>query len=172
MSRYIKDMELQLPENEVLEVINTFLEDGEFYKGQWQGKSCYTSDYGLNGGGAYRSVNRNLQQVYFFDYTYLDGKLHFEAWVRDGKTKENGLTGVYNFAMKQPYAALVSRLEKNLTDKLPAGSELRMQAEAQNEPLKKSSSKMDTGRQILGLVSLLLLLMAFMNVLKHLGIFY
>ncbi len=172
MSRYIKDMELQFPENEVQEIINSFLEDGGFYQGQWQGKSCYVSDYGLNGSGSFGSMNKNLQQIYFFDYTYVDGRLHFEAWVRDGKKNENGLTGAYNFAMKQPYTTLVLRLQKKLTDKLPAGSELRIQAESQNELLQKSSNKMNTGKQILGLLGLIAFFFAFMNVLRHLGIIF
>ncbi len=172
MSRYMMDMELRLPEDEVQEIIHSFLESGGFYPGQWQGKPCYVSDYGLNGPGYSGSINKNLEQIYFFDYTYLEGRLHFEAWVRDGKKNENGLTGAYNFAMKQPYTALVSRLQKNLTERLPSGSELRLKAEAQNELLQKSGDKMNTGKQILGVVGFIMLFIALMNVLRHLGIFY
>lgn len=73
--------------------------------------------------------HRGEYQDIFSDYTYENGKLHFKAWVKDGKTKEKGLTGWYLWQLKAPYANLVSSLEKELIDKLPQDSELRLQAE-------------------------------------------
>lgn len=115
MSRYVRDMELQLPEGDVQAVIQDFLSRGGFYQGQWKGETCYVSDYGP--GGPYNSYGQSITaQVYFFEYSYQNGMLHFEAWVRDGKTKEVGLTGAYIFTMKQPYTALVSDMEKRLIE--------------------------------------------------------
>ena len=166
MSRYIKDMELQLPEEEVLEVIQAFLDDGGFYKGQWQGKICYTTDYGFGYPGA---AVKNLEQFYFFEYSYACGKLHFEAWLRDGKTKEMGLTGMYNIAAKQPYTALISKLEENLIAKMPEGSKERVQIESEHEMIRNDSRKMNTGNKIMQVASVIAFLIALLSVLMHLG---
>ena len=37
MGRYIREMELQLPESEVRELIDGFLKENGFYIGEWQG---------------------------------------------------------------------------------------------------------------------------------------
>ena len=159
MSRYIRDMELQLPENDVQEIIDSFLENGGFYKGVWKGKPCYISDYGDFG---------NLKEMYFFDYTYVNGKLHFEAWVKDGKTNEIGLTGAYNFMMKQPYTTQVASLENNLIAKLPMGSEQRIKAESGSKLIKNNNRKMDKGRQVVYFCSIIALAIALLNVMNRL----
>ena len=93
MGRYIREMELQLPESEVRELIDGFLKENGFYIGEWQGKICWTADFGINTLFTPLRVTKANTGIYFFDYTYENGKLHFEAWLRDGKKKEVGLTG-------------------------------------------------------------------------------
>lgn len=162
-------MELQLPESDVQSVINGFLQDGGFYKGEWQGKSCYVSDYGM---GKVGGTGQIVEKIYFFDYAYANGKLHFEAWVRDGKTKEIGLTGMYNFMMKQPYTALVAQLENNLIDKLPIESGQRIQIESENKITKKASRRMNKGSRIVYVAAVVMLIYALLNVLRHMGLLF
>ena len=175
MSRYIRDMELQLPENDVQAVVQDFLNKGGFYQGEWKGEVCYVSDYGpsANGpGGPCNSYGQSLTlQVYFFKYSYQNGILHFEAWVRDGKTKEVGLTGAYVFTLKQPYTALVSAMENHLMEMLPMGSALRNRAEADSRAIADNSRRMTKGRSLVYALSLIFMVYAFINVLRHLGIF-
>lgn len=170
MSRYIRDMELQLPENDVQAVVQDFLNKGGFYQGEWKGEACYVSDYGP--GGPCNSYGQSLTlQVYFFKYFYQNGILHFEAWVRDGKTKEVGLTGAYVFTLKQPYTALVSAMENRLMEMLPAESALRNRAEADSRAIADNSRRMTKGMSLVYALSLIFIVYAFINVLRHLGIF-
>lgn len=169
MSRYIRDIELQLPEDEVQAVVQDFLRKGGFYQSEWKGEKCYTSDYGMMGpGNSYGQSN--LSQFYFFIYTYQRGILHFEAWARDGKTKEMGLTGAYSFTVKQPYAVMVSAMENCLMEMLPAGSALRTSAESGSQAIMNSSRKMSKAMPLVYAISLIFVAYALINVLRHLGI--
>jgi len=171
MGRYIREMELQLPESEVRELIDGFLKENGFYIGEWQGKICWTADFGINTLFTPLRVTKANTGIYFFDYTYENGKLHFEAWVKDGKKKEMGLTGWYLWQLKTPYANLVSSLEKELIDKLPQDSGLRLQAE-DSVYLENSSRRMSKAYLLLGIVGILVMITTFFNVVNRiLGLF-
>lgn len=166
MSRYIRDMVLQLPEDQVRTVINEFLQNGNFYQGTWKDKACYVGDYGFDSYG-----QSMIAGIYFFEYTYENGTLHFEAWVRDGKTKEIGLTGAYSFTTKQPYAARIAALENQFIQSLPPESPLRVQAETDSSAITGNARKMSKGMSVVYAISVLALLFALLNVLTHLGLF-
>ncbi len=171
VSRYIREIDLQLPEDEVQGLIDGFLKGNGFYRDEWQGKICWTADFGMNMAVSPLRVTEANTRIYFFDYTYENGKLHFEAWVKDGKTKEKGLTGWYLWQLKTPYANLVSSLEKELIDKLPQDSELRLQAE-DSVQLENSSKRMSKAYLLLGIVGILVLITTFFNVVNRiLGLF-
>ena len=165
MSRYIREIDLQLPENEVRGLMDRFLKENGFYRGEWKGQTCWTADYGMNK----PATALKITGVYFFDYTYENGRLHFEAWVRDGKKKETGLTGWYNWQMKAPYTGLVAGLEKKLINELPQDSELRLQA-GDSIQIEDNKRRMDKARLILGAICLLFFMNALFNVLKHVAL--
>ena len=48
VSRYIREIDLQLPEDEVQGLIDGFLKGNGFYRDEWQGKICWTADFGMN----------------------------------------------------------------------------------------------------------------------------
>ncbi len=169
MGRYIREMELQLPESEVRELIDGFLKENGFYIGEWQGKICWTADFGINTLFTPLRVTKANTGIYFFDYTYENGKLHFEAWLRDGKKKEVGLTGWYLWQTKEPYTDLVSKLEKELINKLPQDSDLRLQA-GNSAQIENSNRKMGKAHQLLGVVGLIVLIEVFLSILKRLGV--
>lgn len=171
MSRYIREMELQLPESDVRGQMDGFLEESGFRRGEWQGKACWTADYGINMPIPPTRVAKAYIGIYFFDYTYEDGKLHFEAWIRDGKKKEIGLSGWYLWQLKEPYAGLVARLEGELLDRLPQESGLRLQAEGSRQ-IENSSRRMGKAHMILGIIGILVMIECFFNVLRHLGLLW
>ncbi len=166
MSRYIREMDLQLPENEVQGLIDGFLKENGFYRGEWQGQIYWTADYGINMPIPPVRVAKAYIGLYFFDYTYENGKLHFEAWIRDGKKKEIGLTGWYLWQIKEPYTGLVSKLERELIDGLPQDSELRLQA-GNSTQIENSSRRMGKAHLLLGVLGILAVAAAFFNVLSR-----
>lgn len=120
MSRYIRDIELHLPKNDVETEVYSFLQNAGFYPSNWKGEQCFCADYRPNG---IESNIKGYQGIYFFKSVYENGVLHMEAWVRDGKASETGLTGFYNVMMKQPYLNQIVGFENTLISKLPEGSE-------------------------------------------------
>ena len=61
--RYIKDIELHLPDNEIEEEIKHFLQSWDFYPTVWKEESCFCADYkDLNGMG---SNIESLKRMYF-----------------------------------------------------------------------------------------------------------
>ena len=169
MGRYIREIELQLPEDKVRGLLDGFLQENGFYSGEWQGQVCWTADWGINMPVPPVRVAKAYIGLYFFDYTYENGKLHFEAWLRDGKKKETGPMGWYLWQIKEPYAGLLSRLERELIDELPQDSELRQQA-VNSIQIENSSRRMGKAHLLLGAVSILVIAAAFFNVLRHLGL--
>lgn len=171
MTRYIREIDLQLPEEEVQGLIYGFLKENGFYRGEWQGKTCWTADFGINMAMSPLRVTKANTGVYFFDFTYENGRLHFEAWIRDGKKKEIGLTGWYLWQIKMPYTDLVSSLEKELINKLPQDSELRLQT-GNSAQIENSSRRMGKAHLILGIVGIVVSIVTFFNVINRiLGLF-
>lgn len=98
MARYLKEIELGIAPEKVEEIMVDFLQKNEFYKTTWKGESCYTADVSI------------VREVQFMKYTYENGVLHFEAWLRDGTSKEQGLTGMGAMDLKKPYLEAVLSL--------------------------------------------------------------
>lgn len=59
--RYIKDIELHLLEQEVLDEIRSFLDEGYFYQTVWRQEDCFCADaLGANDG-----LGKNLKKLFF-----------------------------------------------------------------------------------------------------------
>lgn len=168
MGRYIREIELHLPAEQVDREISAFLEQGNFYPTLWKGVNCFCADGRPD--TLPRSM-RNAKQIYFFLFDYHNGLLHTEAWLRDGKEKEIELTGHYNWMLKQPYLQQIIKLEENLIEKLPQDSKLRENCRSHMQNLKKEHKKMHLGKKAIGILSIFLFLWAFINCIAHLGIF-
>ena len=166
--RYIKDIELHLPDNEIEEEIKHFLQSWDFYPTVWKEESCFCADYkDLNGMG---SNIESLKRMYFFKSVYANGILHIEAWVRDGKNAETGITGAYNFMMKRPYLYQITTFENTLINKLPDDSELRKKNQETLNKLNKYNTRTMKAGNLIYILSILLLLWAFYEILVHIGI--
>ena len=98
MARYIKEIELGIAPEKVEEILEDFLQENTFYKTTWKGEACYTADFSV------------IKEVQFLKYSYENGVLHFEAWLRNGASKEQGLTGMGAMDLKKPYLEAVLSL--------------------------------------------------------------
>ena len=143
MTRYIKDIYLEQPEEIVEQVMNTFIEQNNFKHTLWNGEICWGASHVIVG------------EIYFFKYLYDNGTLHIEAWIRNGKTKEMGLTGWEASDLKKPYYKLIWNLIKRLLALIPAESDLL----EKNRDLFQDNKKQKRSHITSGIVIFLLLLL-------------
>lgn len=127
--RYRKDLVLGLPAETVEPIMRKFLEDNQFYQSKWRGDVCWMTDY------------FNVTGYHFFAYSYDGTTLHLEAWLRNGKDGEMGLTGFAAATSKAPYLQKINALSQQLIQLLPADSPYREQAQTQNKAEEKLLGK-------------------------------
>ena len=84
MARYERDIELQLPAEEVEEELRRFREEMLLYPTVWKGEACFCADYRPYG---LPPSSENFKRVYFFSPYYENGVLHMESWMREGNNK-------------------------------------------------------------------------------------
>lgn len=105
--RYIKDIQLDLSEDEVQNIMQRFLSTNRFeMKTSSDGKPYYV-------------MGDSVRSYCFFQYYYKDGCLHMEAWLVLGKVEE-GLTGWGSVVEKSTYLERVHGLIEELLALLPA----------------------------------------------------
>ncbi len=110
MGRYIKDIWLGLPEDEVQNVIQRFLNTNSFVLKQNFGRAPY-----------YVLGESTVRCNCFFQYHYTEGKLHMEAWLGLNNV-ESDLTGMSSVVEKSTYLQKVHQLIEELLALLPAGN--------------------------------------------------
>ena len=167
MARYRKDIELQLPAEEVEEEVQKFIAQAGHYPTNWNGEDCFCADYTPFGMPAEQEF---YKRIYFFKSAYENGVLHMEAWIRDGRMKEDTLTGMSAMTMKQPYLNEILRFENRLLAKLPEDSELRKKNMEAGQAVRKADKRQKGGMKALWGISVLVLLWAAFECLRHLGI--
>ena len=116
--RYVKDMELGLPAEAIEPLVQNFLEENDFYSGEWLGSVYWMRD------------DPKMKKCYFFDYSYDGNTLHMEAWLHMGGMDEMGLTGFFALAVKTLYLQKIHRLTEQLIGLLPADSPLKVPAQS------------------------------------------
>lgn len=107
--RYIKDIQLDLPEDEVQSIIQRFLSTNRFEMKTSSDRNPY-----------YVLGENSVRSYCFFQYHYKDGCLHMEAWLGLNKVEE-GLTGWGSVVEKSTYLERVHGLLAELLALLPAG---------------------------------------------------
>ncbi len=110
MGRYVKDIRLGLPEDEVQNVIQRFLSTNNFVLKQ----NFERAPYYVLGENAVRSYG-------FFQYHYKDGSLHIEAYLGLNNV-ESGLTGWSSAVEKSTYLQKIHQLIEEVLALLPAGN--------------------------------------------------
>lgn len=109
MGRYIKDIQLDLPEDEVQDIVQRFLGTNGFEKRAYFGKNPH-----------YVLGENSVRSYCFFQYHYKDGCLHMEAWLGLNQV-ETGLLGWGSIMEKSTYLQKVHQLIEELLVLLPAG---------------------------------------------------
>lgn len=139
MGRYIRDIELYLPETEVENELELFLQGQEFSRTTWKDEICFAASYKWGGNVA---INRgNLKELYFFKYRYENGILHLEAWIKDGKKGERSPDSFAGMDLNKPYWDSLIKLEDRLIGKLPADSDLHKRNQVYVTDVKKNSNR-------------------------------
>lgn len=110
MGRYVKDIWLGLPEDEVQNVIQRFLSTNNFVLKQ----NFERAPYYVLGESTVRSYG-------FFQYHYKDGSLHIEAWLGLNNV-ESDLTGWSSVVEKSTYLQKIHQLIEEVLALLPAGN--------------------------------------------------
>lgn len=118
MARYVKDLVLNKPEDFVTFIMTDYLQKNQFVVAEWKGEPAYRA-------GALIEGNKYLK------WSYENGTLHLEAWMKSIFGKEMGLNGVWGALQKKPYKEGLEQLFHVLEQAVPEVSELEM-AEAKN----------------------------------------
>lgn len=114
-NRFVKDIPLQVPAQEVESLMEGFLYRNGFYKTDWNKEACWAADRGI------------CEKYRLFLYSYENGVLHIEAWLRAGKTKEYSLNGWGAMNDRQTYLELMKLLIEQVLALLPQDSGIRVE---------------------------------------------
>lgn len=108
MARYIKDLVLNQPDDFVYFMMNDYLKRNEFSLAMWKKKEQ-----------AYRAGDAMLEGYRYLKWSYVNGVLHIEAWLRGSFGGEWGLTGFVGCVMKKPYRESLEMLFETLQQEIP-----------------------------------------------------
>ena len=91
MARYVKDLVLNKPEDFVTFIMNDYLQKNQFVVSEWKGEP------------AYRTGDALIEGYKYLKWSYENGTLHLEAWMKSTFGKEMGLDGFVGALQKKPY---------------------------------------------------------------------
>lgn len=109
MARFVKDLVLNKPEEFVTFVMNDYLQKNQFSMSDWKGEP------------AYRAGDAMLEGYKYLNWSYVNGSLHLEAWLKGYGKKEWGLDGFVAIAQKKPYKDSLEQLFTVLQQDVPEG---------------------------------------------------
>lgn len=109
MAKYVKELELNKPESFVTFIMEDYLKKNNFQMSTWKKESVYrTGDWMMEG---YKYLN----------WSYINGVLRVEAWMKGTFGGEMGLTGFVGAVQKAPYRKGLEQLFEVLQQELPDG---------------------------------------------------
>lgn len=109
MARFVKDLVLNKPEEFVTFVMNDYLQKNQFSMSDWKGEP------------AYRAGDAMLEGYKFLNWSYTNGTLHLEAWLKGNGGKEWDLEGFVGTVQKKPYKKSLEQLFTALQQDIPEG---------------------------------------------------
>ena len=109
MARFVKDLVLNKPEEFVTFVMNDYLQKNQFSMSDWKGEP------------AYRAGDAMLEGYKYLNWSYVNGTLHLEAWLKGNGKKEWDLDGFVAIAQKKPYKNSLEQLFTVLQQDVPEG---------------------------------------------------
>ena len=111
MARFTKDLTLNKPENFVKFVMNDYLQKNKFSMSDWKGEP------------AYRAGDAMMEGFKFLKWSYQNGVLHVEAWLKGSFGGEWNLEGFVGCMQKKPYKESLEQLFTVLQQDIPEGEE-------------------------------------------------
>ena len=114
MARYVKDLVLNKPEDFVTFIMNDYLQKNQFVVSEWKGEP------------AYRTGDAIIEGYKYLKWSYENGTLHLEAWMKSLFGKEMGLDGFVGALQKKPYREGLEQLVHVLEQAIPEASENEM----------------------------------------------
>ena len=109
MGRYVKDLVLNKPDDFVSFMMSDYLQKNQFSMSDWKGEP------------AYRAGDAMLEGYKYLKWSYQNGTLHLEAWLKSGTGKEMDLEGFVATVQKKPYKASLEQLFQVMQQDIPQG---------------------------------------------------
>lgn len=109
MARYVKDLVLNKPDDFVNFMMNDYLQKNQFAMSDWKGEP------------AYRAGDAMMEGYKFLKWSYINGTLHLEAWLKGSGGGEWNLDGFVGTLQKKPYKSSLEQLFTALQQDIPEG---------------------------------------------------
>lgn len=110
MARYVKELVLNKPESFVNFIMEDYIKKNSFVQSTWKDNEA-----------VYRAGDRMMEGFKFLKWSYNNGVLYLEAWLKGSFVKEMGLTGFVATVQKTPYRKSLEELYEVLQQELPEG---------------------------------------------------
>lgn len=107
MARYIQNVVLNKPADFVSFIMNDYLQKNGFTMSDWKGEP------------AYRAGDAMMEGYKFLKWSYTDGVLHLEAWMKGSFGGEWGLDGFVGCLQKKPFKNNLTQLITVLQQSIP-----------------------------------------------------
>lgn len=146
MARYTKDLVLNKPEDFVSFMMNDYLNKNEFSMSDWKGEP------------AYRAGDPMLEGYKYMKWSYSNGTLHLEAWMKGSFGGEMGLDGFVGVLQKKPFKDSLEQLYTALQQEIPEGG---YEQGGQSQPIPVQTvdnSQAATLSLVLGIIAIVMVL--------------
>lgn len=114
MARYIQNVTLNKPDDFVSFIMNDFLQKNSFVMSDWKGEA------------AYRTGDPMFEGYKYLKWSYANGVLHLEAWLKGTFGGEWDLEGFVAIAQKKPYKnnleQLIALLQQDIPQPVPGAA--------------------------------------------------
>ncbi|MEY8326460.1 DUF4190 domain-containing protein [Lachnospiraceae bacterium 54-11] len=119
MARYVRELVLNKPDDFVSFMMNDYLQKNKFSMSDWKGEP------------AYRAGDAMMEGYKYLKWSYSNGTLHVEAWLKGNFGKEMGLTGFVATLQKKPFRdsleQLYSTLQQDISQTQGSGGAIPVQ---------------------------------------------
>lgn len=107
MARYTQDVVLNKPDDFVQFMMNDYLQKESFSQSDWKGAPAYRRGDGF------------IEGFRYLTWSYNNGVLHLEAWLKGPFGGEQDLSGFWGWAVKSAYRSSLEGLIKLLHQDIP-----------------------------------------------------
>lgn len=109
MARYVKDIVLNKPADFVVFMMNDYLQKNAFQMSDWKSKPVY------------RTGDAIVEGYKYLEWSYNNGILHVEAWLKGSFGGEWDLKGFLACMQKKPYRESLEQLFVMMQQDIPVG---------------------------------------------------